>query len=90
MSVVLEGGDYSRAAVMVETIRPKLLDNPTRRATYWTGYGWALARVRGRQGDAVIALRRAEKISPGKVRATPFIVRVHPSVTERNGRYGCM
>jgi transcriptional regulator with XRE-family HTH domain len=72
MSVALESGDHSRATAVAETIRPESLINPTRRATYWTGYGRALARMRGRQNEAVMALRRAEKISPGKVLRNPL------------------
>ncbi|MGH3829569.1 MAG: helix-turn-helix domain-containing protein [Pseudonocardiaceae bacterium] len=72
MSVALENGDHSRAAAVAETIRPESLATLPRRATYWTGYGRALARVRGRDDEAVIAFRRAEKISPGKVLRNPF------------------
>ncbi|MGH3701641.1 MAG: helix-turn-helix domain-containing protein [Pseudonocardiaceae bacterium] len=72
MSVALENGDPSRAAAVAETIRPESLATLPRRATYWTDYGRALARVRGRDDEAVIAFRRAEKISPGKVLRNPF------------------
>lgn len=35
-------------------------------------YGRLLARLRGRRNDAVRALRRAETISPNRVRRNPF------------------
>jgi len=39
---------------------------------YWVDYGRALARVRGRQDDAVMALRRAETVSPLHLYRSPF------------------
>ncbi|MGH3865229.1 MAG: helix-turn-helix domain-containing protein [Pseudonocardiaceae bacterium] len=72
MSVALESGDHSRAAAVAETIRPESLATPHRRADYWVGYGRALARLRGRQDEAVLAFRRAEKISSSKVLRNSF------------------
>ncbi|MGH3694941.1 MAG: helix-turn-helix domain-containing protein [Pseudonocardiaceae bacterium] len=86
MSVALESGDHPRAAGVAETIRPAALANPTRRATYWAGYGRALARMRGRHDDAVRAFRRAEKISPGKVQRNPFVVDVLAELAARARR----
>lgn len=86
MSVALESGDHSRAAALAERICPESLVNPTRRATYWTGYGRALARVRGRQDDAVMALRCAEKISPGKVLRNPLARDVIGELVARSRR----
>jgi DNA-binding XRE family transcriptional regulator len=86
MSVALESGDHSRAAAVAEAIRPEALANPTRRATYWTGYGRALARMRGRHDEAVMAFRRAEKISPGKVQRNPFVVDVLAELVTRSQR----
>lgn len=42
------------------------------RAGYWTKYGRALARVRGRHDDAVVALRTAEDLFPAKVFRDPI------------------
>src|SRR3712207_2606897 len=38
---------------------------------YWVDSGRALARLRGRREDAVLALRRAELISPHRVLRDP-------------------
>ncbi|MGH3785256.1 MAG: helix-turn-helix domain-containing protein [Pseudonocardiaceae bacterium] len=86
MSVALEAGDHARAAAVAEQIRPERLANPTRQATYFTGYGRALARLRGRQDDAVVALRRAERISPGKVQRNPFARDVIAELLARSRR----
>jgi hypothetical protein len=64
MAVALEARDYLRAAGIAEGLRPELLPAATRRGAYWADYGRALARLRGRQDDAVRALRKAELISP--------------------------
>jgi transcriptional regulator with XRE-family HTH domain len=73
MAVALEARDFARAATIADEIQPELLPNATRQATYWANYGRALARLRGRQDDAVRALRTAELISPERVQRHPFI-----------------
>jgi transcriptional regulator with XRE-family HTH domain len=73
MAVALEARDFTRAARIAEDVRPELLPNATRQATYWANYGRALARLRGRQDDAVRALRTAELISPERVQRHPFV-----------------
>lgn len=60
MSVSLEARDYAHAVGVAEGLRPELLPSAGRRANYWAEYGRALARVRGRQDDAVKALRKAD------------------------------
>ncbi|MBV8995592.1 MAG: XRE family transcriptional regulator, partial [Pseudonocardiales bacterium] len=40
---------------------------------YWIDYGRALARLRGRHDDAVVALRRAEEVSPLHTLRNPFV-----------------
>ena len=64
MSGALELGDHERAVAIAEGLRPEVHPNRARRAVYWLDYGRALARVRGRHNDAVVAFRRAETISP--------------------------
>ena len=60
----LETGNYERAAVIAEGLRPQSHPLRGRQAAYWVTYGKALARLRGRRDDAALALRRAERISP--------------------------
>ncbi|MGH3806680.1 MAG: helix-turn-helix domain-containing protein [Pseudonocardiaceae bacterium] len=64
MAVALEVRDYEKAAAIAESLDPDVHPNLPRRAVYWVDYGRALTRLRGRQDHAVMALRRAEKMSP--------------------------
>lgn len=45
----------------------------TRQAAYYREYGRALARLPKRQAEAVLMLRRAEKISPARIHRHPFM-----------------
>ncbi|MGB6164960.1 MAG: helix-turn-helix transcriptional regulator [Pseudonocardiaceae bacterium] len=71
-AAVLEAKDYERAVTLAETVTPGRIQASARRAAYWMDYGRALARVR-RRDDAVLALRRAERISPDEVQRHPFV-----------------
>jgi transcriptional regulator with XRE-family HTH domain len=73
MTGLLEAGDYERAAGVAERIDPEGHVNRSRRAAYWADYGRALARLRGRQDDAIRALRTAELISPRLIQRGPVI-----------------
>ena len=53
---------------------------------YWVDYGRALARVRGRHDDAVLALRRAERISPRRVHRNPYAREVLTGLLTRSDR----
>jgi transcriptional regulator with XRE-family HTH domain len=86
MAVALEARDYPLTAGIAEGLRPELLPNASRRAAYWTDYGRALARRRGRQDDAVRALRRAERISPARVQRHPFVREVLAELLARSRR----
>jgi transcriptional regulator with XRE-family HTH domain len=72
MSVALESGEHAAVARIAETLNPALIPSPQRRAAYWSDYGRALTRMRGRIADAAAALRQAERISPHRLRH-PFI-----------------
>ncbi|MGH3887123.1 MAG: helix-turn-helix domain-containing protein, partial [Pseudonocardiaceae bacterium] len=69
----LEVGDHERAVAIAEGIQPEEHPNLPRRAVYWIDYGRALARLRGRQNDAVMALLRAEVLSPLHLHRNPFV-----------------
>jgi transcriptional regulator with XRE-family HTH domain len=86
MGVALETRDFAKAVSIAETLQPQQLPNPTRRATYWSNYGRALARIRGRQDDAVRALRQAELISPPRVQRNPFVRDVLAELLYRSRR----
>ncbi|MGH3774102.1 MAG: helix-turn-helix domain-containing protein [Pseudonocardiaceae bacterium] len=85
MGMSLETHDYAHAVSVAEGLRPELLP-AVRRAVYWAHYGRALARLRGRQDDAVQALRRAEQISPARVQRNPFVREVLAELLSRSRR----
>jgi len=86
MSVALESGDHSEAARIATTVNPAALPSPTRQSAYWREYGRALARLPRRQDDAVLALRRAELISPARIHRHPFMRSVLAELTTRAKR----
>jgi transcriptional regulator with XRE-family HTH domain len=73
MSVALEAGEHARATEIATAVNPAALPSPTRRATYWREYGRALAHLPRRHDDAVLMLRRAERISPTRIHRHPFM-----------------
>ena len=72
MEAMLEIGDHEQVTVLADSLNPDLHPYRSRRSSYWRDYGRALARVRGRHDDAVIASRRAEQIHPHRVQRDPF------------------
>ncbi|MGH3898062.1 MAG: helix-turn-helix domain-containing protein [Pseudonocardiaceae bacterium] len=72
MHIALEAGDHQRAVTIAEGLRPEVHPFRGCQAMYWVDCGRALARVRGRHSDAVMALRRAEQISPRRVYRNPL------------------
>jgi transcriptional regulator with XRE-family HTH domain len=85
MGVALEARDFTKAASIGEGLHPESLASAARRATYWSNYGRALARLRGRQDQAVMALRKAELVSPAYVR-DPFVREVLGELLVRSRR----
>jgi transcriptional regulator with XRE-family HTH domain len=82
----LEVGDHERAVATAEDLHPEVHPNLPRRAAYWVEYGRALARVRGRHDDAVMAFRRAEKISPLHLHRSPLARNVIGELLMRSRR----
>jgi transcriptional regulator with XRE-family HTH domain len=71
MASALESNEPDETVRVAEELRPAEHPSRERRATYWTDYGRALARVR-RRDDAVRALRRGEMLMPARVQRNPF------------------
>lgn len=84
--MALEAGDHQRAATIAEGLHPEAHPFRGCRAMYWVNYGQALARIRGRHDDAVLALRRAEKISPRRVHRNPLAREVIAGLLTRSRR----
>jgi hypothetical protein len=64
MTAALEARDYEQAVSAAEGINPAVHPNRSRQAAYWLDYGRALARLRGRQDDVVMASRCSEMLFP--------------------------
>lgn len=79
-------GDHERAVALAEGLNPEAPTNQSQRAAYWGDYGRALARVRGRRDDAVVALHRAELISPHRVLRDPITREVIGELLMRSRR----
>lgn len=72
MASALEAGDPDEAVRVAQDLRPDEHPSRERRATYWMDYGRALAHVRRRDAEAVMALRRAEELFPMRVLRNQF------------------
>ncbi|MGH3774242.1 MAG: helix-turn-helix domain-containing protein [Pseudonocardiaceae bacterium] len=86
MAAALENGDHERAVAIAESLHPERHPNLPRRAAYWVDYGRALSRVRGRHGEAVMAFRRAETISPLHLHRSPLARDVLAELITRSRR----
>jgi transcriptional regulator with XRE-family HTH domain len=86
MAGLLEVGEHEQAAGIAESIDPQAHGNRSRQSAYWADYGRALARIRGRQDDAVAALRHAELISPHRIQRGPVIREVLAELVQRSRR----
>lgn len=64
---LIEIGDYEQAVVVARDLNRDAHPHRSRQATSWVSYARALAGLRGRQADAVLALKRAEAILPLEV-----------------------
>ncbi len=73
MVLALEAGDSDRAVSIGQGVRPQEISIVARKAGYWMAYGQALAWTRGRQNEAVRALRTAEQLFPERVLRNPFV-----------------
>lgn len=87
ISGLLAVGDYEEVVRIAEGMNPEAHVNRSRQAAYWADYGQALARLRGRHDDAVMALRRTELISPHRIQRNP-IIRDLLAVLLRHSRRG--
>ena len=86
MAAALEVGNHERAATIAEGLNPQEHPSRERRAAYWVNNGRAVARLRGRQDDAVMAFRRAEVISPRHMLRNPFVREVLAELLARSRR----
>ncbi|MGH3773208.1 MAG: helix-turn-helix domain-containing protein [Pseudonocardiaceae bacterium] len=84
--LALEACEPDRAVRIAEGLHPEQNPFPASRVYHWVGYGRALARLRGRQDDAVRVLRRAEAIHPHRVARDPMVREVLAGLLTRTRR----
>jgi hypothetical protein len=80
-----DGGDPGRAVEIARDTKVDLVPSPSRRTTYHLDIGRALARM-GRDVEAVRQLLAAERMSPQRVRSSPFAAETARSLLERSRR----
>lgn len=73
LAVHLELGEAGRGLELARSVNVDAIPSAGRQATFYSDLGHALARVRGREQDAVDAIRRAEQLAPGRVRTRPTV-----------------
>jgi transcriptional regulator with XRE-family HTH domain len=86
MAIALEAGEPDRAVSIAQTIQPQRHPFKTRQSAYWMDYGRALARVTRRGDEAVLALRKAERLFPIQVQRNPFVREVLAALLTRARR----
>ncbi|MGH3856466.1 MAG: hypothetical protein ACRDR6_23855 [Pseudonocardiaceae bacterium] len=86
MRLALETREPDRAVSIAEGLHPEQNPFPASRVYHWVGYGRALARLRGRQDDAVRVLRRAEAIHPHRVQRHPMVREAFAGLLTRTRR----
>jgi transcriptional regulator with XRE-family HTH domain len=85
MHVALEAGMPQQVLAAARQLPPEGLPDPERRATYWVDLGRAHAMMR-RDEEAVRMLRRAEEITPARVRLHPVVREVVADMQARRQR----
>ncbi|MGH3865125.1 MAG: helix-turn-helix domain-containing protein [Pseudonocardiaceae bacterium] len=86
MWLALEAGEPDQAVSVARDVDPERHPFTTMQALYWVDYGRALARLRGRRDDAVMALRTAEDLFPTMVRRDPIVREVIAELLTRARR----
>lgn len=86
LAVHLELGDPGRAIEHARAVDVTALPSAGRQATFYSDLGLALARLRGREPQAVEAIRRAEELAPSRVRTRPAVRSVVTELLNRTRR----
>jgi transcriptional regulator with XRE-family HTH domain len=73
MWLALEANEPDHVVSIAQQVDPEQHPFPVNRAVYWVHCGRALAQLRGRQDEAVRALRTAEDLHPTLVRRHPMV-----------------
>lgn len=79
VALALELGEPDRVIELARDVDVSAIPSTGRQATFYGDVGRGLASIRGRERQAVEALRRAEALAPQRTRTNPF---VREAVTE--------
>lgn len=79
VALALELGEPGRVVELARGVDVSAIPSAGRQATFYGDVGRGLAAIRGREEQAVEALRRAETLAPYRIRTNPF---VREAVTE--------
>jgi transcriptional regulator with XRE-family HTH domain len=72
MKTAMEAGEGGKVEHIARTVNLDAIPSTARRVMYWRDLGIGLAMQRGREGEAVRALLRSERLAPGKLRLDPL------------------
>lgn len=86
MWLALEAEEPDQAVSIAQDVDPALHPFVMNRAYHWVHYGRALARLGGRQDDAMLALRTAEDLLPTAVLRNPMVRDVLGELLTRSRR----
>ncbi len=73
VALALELGEPGRVGELAREVDVDAIPSAGRRASFYGDVGRGLAAIRGRETDAVEALRRAEALAPQRTRTNPYV-----------------
>jgi transcriptional regulator with XRE-family HTH domain len=88
--LALEKDEPDQAVNFARQADPRQAPLPVNQTYWWINYGWALSKLRGRQDDAVRALRTAERIFPTAVLRNQGVREVLGEMLTRRSVRGAM
>lgn len=73
VALALELGEPGRVVELARDVEVAAIPSAGRQAMFYGDVGRGLATIRGREAQAVEALRRAEALAPQRIRNSPFV-----------------
>lgn len=73
VTLAIELGEPGRIPELARAIDVAAIPSAGRQAAFYGDVGCGLASIRGREAQAVEALRRAEQLAPQRIRTSPFV-----------------
>jgi len=73
VALALELGEPGRVGELAREVDVDAIPSVGRQASFYGDVGRGLATIRGRETDAVEALRRAEVLAPQRTRTNPYV-----------------